>query len=47
MIRTQLNLQLLLRGTYDHRDLSADLREGLPDLDYQRTTLSTGLSWTF
>jgi tetratricopeptide (TPR) repeat protein len=40
-------LSLVVRGTYTERDSNIDLGEALPDLDYRRTTLSTGLSWAF
>jgi hypothetical protein len=41
------SLQILVRGSFDRRDSSLDLGEGLPDLDYRRTTFSTGLNWSF
>ena len=40
-------LSVVVRGTYTERDSNIDLGEALPDLDYRRTTLATGLIWAF
>jgi hypothetical protein len=40
-------LRLTARGTYVDRSSNVDLGQGLPDLDYQRTIASAGVSWVF
>lgn len=40
-------VQMLVRGTLTERNSSADLGLDLPDLDYRRTMLGTGVGWTF
>jgi tetratricopeptide (TPR) repeat protein len=40
-------LRLLLRGSYQNRDSNVTFDGGLPALDYRRTLLETGLSWSF
>jgi hypothetical protein len=40
-------LRLTARGTYVDRNSNVDLGQGLPDLDYQRSIASVGVSWVF
>jgi hypothetical protein len=40
-------LRFLLRGSYQNRDSNVTFDGGLPVLDYRRTLVETGLSWTF
>jgi tetratricopeptide (TPR) repeat protein len=39
--------QAVVRGTYTERRSNVDLGEDLPDLDYRRTILGTGIVWSF
>jgi tetratricopeptide (TPR) repeat protein len=39
--------QAVVRGTYTERSSNVDLGEDLPDLDYRRTILGTGIVWSF
>jgi tetratricopeptide (TPR) repeat protein len=40
-------LRLLVRGVYQRRDSNLTFGDGLPALDYRRTLVETGLSWSF
>ncbi|HEX5716655.1 MAG TPA: tetratricopeptide repeat protein [Thermoanaerobaculia bacterium] len=40
-------IQAQVRGLYAERSSNVDMGEGLPDLDYRRTVLGTGVVWTF
>ncbi|HYH45709.1 MAG TPA: hypothetical protein VEG34_08480, partial [Thermoanaerobaculia bacterium] len=40
-------IQAQVRGLYTERSSNVDMGEGLPDLDYRRTVLGTGVVWTF
>jgi tetratricopeptide (TPR) repeat protein len=40
-------LRLLVRGVYQSRDSNLTFGDGLPALDYRRTLVETGVSWSF